>query len=121
MISPRAAPLDPAGGEPCCLTLFVNGASDLSARAIDAVTRVCDVHLNGRCQLTIVDVHDQPEAALRNRVRVVPTLVRTSPLPVRRLAGDLSQTARVLAMMLPAACLSCDDPALPGDAKAATP
>jgi len=100
MITPYGVPPDLTGGELYRLTLFVNGASDLSARAIDAVTRVCDVHLHGRCQLTVVDVHDQPEAAVRSRVRVVPTLVRTSPLPVRRLAGDLSQTERVLAMMM---------------------
>ena len=121
MITPFGAPPDLPGGVPYRLTLFVNGASDLSARAIDAVTRMCDVHLTGRCHLTVVDVNDQPDAALRSRVRVVPTLVRTSPLPVRRLAGDLSQTDRVLAMMLPAACLPCDDPALLGDATAATP
>ena len=101
MIAPAGGSPEPPGGALYCLTLFVNGASDLSARAIDAVTQVCDVHLNGRCRLTVIDVHDQPDAALRSRVRVVPTLVRTSPLPVRRLAGDLSHPARVLAMMLP--------------------
>lgn len=119
MITPYGtSPHLAGGGELCRLTLFVNGASELSARAIDAVRRVCDVHLDGRCELTVVDVHDQPEAALRSHVRVVPTLVRTSPLPVRRLAGDLSQTDRLLAMMLPAVC---DEPALLGDAETATP
>jgi circadian clock protein KaiB len=100
MITPHDAPPDLAAAERYRLTLFVNGASDLSARAIDAVTHVCDAHLRGRCHLEVVDVHVQPDVALRNCVRVVPTLVRTSPLPVRRLAGDLSQE-RVLPMLMP--------------------
>jgi len=99
MITPQDARPDLVAGERYCLTLFVNGASDLSARAIAAVTGMCDADLRGRCQLEVVDVCDRPEAALRSRVRVVPTLVRTSPLPVRRLAGKLSQE-RVLAMLL---------------------
>lgn len=110
MIPPSGPPPEVPDGEPYRLTLFVNGASDLSARAIEAVSCVCDVHLDGHYQLTVIDVHDQPDAALRSRVRVVPTLVRTSPLPVTRLAGDLAQTERVLAMLRPL-----------GDAQAATP
>ena len=109
MITPQDARPDVLTSERYRLTLFVNGASDLSARAIDAVTRMCDAHLSGRCRLEVVDVHDQPEAAVRSCVRVVPTLVRTSPLPVRRLAGELSQE-RVLAMLREL-----------GDAETATP
>lgn len=100
MITPHEAPPDVAAAERYHLTLFVNGASDLSAQAIDAVTQLCDAQLGGRCHLEVVDVNDRPDVALRSRVRVVPTLVRTSPLPVRRLAGDLSQSARVLAMLV---------------------
>jgi circadian clock protein KaiB len=39
------------------LTLFVTGASDLSARAINNVRSLCEEHLGGRYVLEVVDVH----------------------------------------------------------------
>jgi circadian clock protein KaiB len=81
------------------LTLFVSGASDLSARAIAAARLLCDGHLRGRCRLAVLDIHDAPEAAVSSRVHAVPALVRTRPLPVRCVVGDLSQTGHVLAAL----------------------
>jgi circadian clock protein KaiB len=86
------------------LTLFVNGASDLSSRAVTEATRLCDAHLNGRYQLSVVDLHDDPTAASSSRVLAAPTLVKNRPLPVRKLVGDLSDTRKVLlALELPRA------------------
>jgi circadian clock protein KaiB len=86
------------------LTLFVSGASDLAARSIENATRACDLHLAGRYRLAVVDVHEDPAAVLGSQVVAVPTLVRQRPLPVRRIAGELSDTARVCrALDLPAA------------------
>ena len=78
------------------LTLFVSGASDLAARAIANARRLCDVHLHGRCHLSVVDVHEDPAAVLSSRLLATPTLVRNLPLPVRRVVGDLSDTDKVL-------------------------
>ncbi len=78
------------------LTLFVNGASDLSARAIANAKRLCDLHLHGRYQLAVVDVHADPDAVLGGQVLAAPTLLKSSPLPVRKVVGDLSQIAKVL-------------------------
>jgi circadian clock protein KaiB len=86
------------------LTLFVSGASDLSARAIANARALCNTHLRDRCQLSLVDVYEDPAAALEGGVLAVPTLVKSLPLPVRKLVGDLSQTDRVLlALGLPVA------------------
>lgn len=94
-----------AAGETCYqLTLFVSGASDLSARAIANARQLCDLHLDGRYHLSVVDVHENPAAALKSRVVAAPTLVKNQPLPVRRLVGDLSHTDKVLlALELPVA------------------
>jgi circadian clock protein KaiB len=75
------------------LTLIVSGASDLSARAIANARALCDEHLPGRSQLSVVDLHEQPST---ERIVAAPTLVRTHPPPVRRIVGDLSQTSKVL-------------------------
>ncbi len=86
------------------LTLFVNGASDLSARAVANAKRLCESHLHGRYQLTVVDVHENPDAVLADQVLATPTLLKRLPLPVRKLVGDLSQTDKVLqALDLPVA------------------
>jgi circadian clock protein KaiB len=81
------------------LSLFVSGASDLSARAIANARRICEAHLSGRYHLSVVDVHEDPAALLGSRVVAAPTLVKNLPLPVRLLVGDLSQTEKVLAAL----------------------
>jgi circadian clock protein KaiB len=91
----------PAAGDTTYdLTLFVSGASRLSARAIDDARLLCDLHLAARSRLEVVDINAEPAAALSRGVNVAPTLVRTRPLPVRRVVGDLSQTQRVLSVLL---------------------
>ena len=78
------------------LTLFVSGASDLSARAIADATELCDVRLSGRFRLAVVDVNEDPDATRSSGVHAAPTLVRPSPLPMRRFVGDLSDADAVL-------------------------
>jgi circadian clock protein KaiB len=78
------------------LTLYVSGASELSARAIADATALCDVQLGGRYRLVVVDVHEDPAAVLNSQVVAAPTLIRNLPLPERRLVGDLSDTDKVL-------------------------
>jgi circadian clock protein KaiB len=84
---------------PYVLTLFVTGASDMSARAISNVRSMCDEHLAGRYQLEVVDVHRDPSLMSAHDVVAAPTLIKESPLPKRMLVGDLSDTARVLAAL----------------------
>lgn len=84
------------GGVEYELTLFISGATELSAQAITNARALCDAHLGGRHRLSFVDLHDDPGAAVRNQVVVAPTLVLHRPLPVRRVLGDLSHTEMVL-------------------------
>jgi circadian clock protein KaiB len=86
------------------LTLFVSGASDLAARAITNARRLCDTYLAGRYRLAVVDVYEDVAAFVANDVLATPTLMRSSPLPVRKVVGDLSRTDKVLrALDLPEA------------------
>jgi circadian clock protein KaiB len=63
------------------------------------ILRLCETHLQGRYDLTVVDLYEQQERAYEDHIIVAPTLVRHSPLPVRRMIGDLSKTDRVLAAL----------------------
>jgi circadian clock protein KaiB len=82
-----------------CLRLYVAGSTPQSSRAIANLKAICEKHLNGRYELAVVDLYEHPERASEDQIMVAPTLVRQSPLPVRRLIGDLSQTERVLAAL----------------------
>jgi circadian clock protein KaiB len=81
------------------LTLFVTGASEMSVRAIGNVRAMCEEHLRGRYQLTVVDVHRDVALLSSYDVVAAPTLIKESPLPKRMLVGDLSDTARVVAAL----------------------
>ena len=88
-----------AAGDPAVrydLTLYVSGATELSARAIANVSQWCESHLPARHRLAFVDVSAQPDLASANRIIVTPTLVKTDPGPSRRVVGDLSSPETVL-------------------------
>ena len=72
--------------------LFVSGASHTSARAVRNARALCETHLAGRHDLTIVDVNQDPELARGRRVLATPTLLKDKPAPERMLVGDLSDS-----------------------------
>jgi circadian clock protein KaiB len=76
--------------------LFVTGASPRSSRAIRNITAICEKELPGRYQLEVIDIYQHPEQAKPEQVVAAPTLVRTLPLPVRKVIGDLSDRFRVM-------------------------
>lgn len=78
------------------LRLFVAGTSSLSVRAISNLKSILTEHLNGKYDLEIVDVHQQPLIALDEDVTAVPMLIKKFPAPRRRLIGDMSDTVKVL-------------------------
>jgi circadian clock protein KaiB len=78
------------------LTLFVTGASALSARAVTNLCALCETYLTDRYDLSVIDVHRNPELVASRGVLAAPTLMKDYPLPRRVLVGDLSDTARVL-------------------------
>lgn len=97
MTGPPDPPPEPWPDGPCYrLVLFVSGASDLSARAVSNARGLGEAHLGGRYELAVVDVHGDPSAVRHFDVIATPTLLRTSPPPLRRVVGDLSDVARVL-------------------------
>ena len=81
------------------LRLYVAGPSPRSARTIEGIRRLCEERLSGACDLEIVDLYQQPGLAAEDGVVAAPTLLRLSPLPARRVAGDLTDARRVLATL----------------------
>jgi circadian clock protein KaiB len=85
-----------AGEERYVLRLYVTGITPHSTRAIVNVRRICEEHLQGRYELEVVDIYQQPVLAKGEQIIAAPTLIKKLPLPLRRLIGDLSNTERVL-------------------------
>jgi circadian clock protein KaiB len=78
------------------LRLFIAGMTPRSRLAIANVHRICDRRLEGRLDLEVIDIYQQPELAESNQVVAAPMLLKLEPHPVRRIIGDLSDEARVL-------------------------
>jgi circadian clock protein KaiB len=78
------------------LRLYVSGSTSKSALAIENIKRICEQHLKNRYDLEVVDIYQQPNLARDEQIVAVPTLIKRSPPPVRRLIGDLSNLNKVL-------------------------
>jgi len=78
------------------LRLYITGATPNSTKAIKNIKSICQQHLEGRYNLKIIDIYQQPELAKKDQVIALPLLVKLSPLPVKRLIGNLSNTEKVL-------------------------
>jgi circadian clock protein KaiB len=85
-----------AGESHYVLSLFVSGLTPLSTHAITNIKRICEEKIPGHYSLEIIDIFQQPLLARAHQIIAVPTLIKYSPLPVRRLIGDMSRKEKVL-------------------------
>ena len=86
-----------AEAKPYVLRLYVTGATPKSARAIVNARRILEENLAGRYSLEILNVAENVASATSDQIVATPTLLRVTPVPVRRIIGDLSDVGRVLA------------------------
>jgi len=78
------------------LKLYVAGQSPKSVAAITNIKKICEENLQGRYELDVIDLYQQPQLAQGEQIIAVPTLIRKLPVPLRRIIGDMSNTERVL-------------------------
>jgi circadian clock protein KaiB len=98
-----------AAGERYVLRLYVTGMTPRSARAVENLRAICDRYLAGRYDLKVVDIYQQPLLAKGEQIVAAPTLIKSLPLPMRRIIGDMSSRQRVF--------LGLDLIHVPGDAE----
>jgi circadian clock protein KaiB len=79
------------------LRLYVTGTTGRSVHAIRNVKRVCDEHLRGRYDLEVIDLYKNLPLARKDDVIAAPTLIKTEPLPIKKMIGDMSDESRLLA------------------------
>ncbi len=78
------------------LRLYVTGQTPRSLRSIENLRMLCEKYLKGQFDLEVIDIYQQPALAAEGQIIAAPTLIKTMPLPLRRLVGDFSDQARVV-------------------------
>ena len=64
--------------------------------AVANLRRICEQELQGRYELQVIDVLEQPQLAEDEKILATPTLIKQLPPPLRRVIGDLSDKDKVL-------------------------
>lgn len=80
------------------LCLYIAGDDAVSQSAVANFRRIvneCGPQVDAR----VVDVVERPELARELRIMATPILVRLAPPPVRKVLGDLQDTARVITVL----------------------
>jgi circadian clock protein KaiB len=78
------------------LRLYITGQTPRSQRSIENLRALCDKYIPGQFDLEVVDIYQQPAMAAAGQIIAAPTLIKSMPLPLRRLVGDFSDQNRVI-------------------------
>ena len=86
----------PSAAQTYQLRLYIAGQTPKSVLALRNLKQICEEHLNGRYEIEMIDLLQNPQLASGDQILAVPTLVRRLPEPIKKIIGDLSSTERVL-------------------------
>ena len=78
------------------LRLYVAGQTPKSIKAFANLTKICEEKLAGRYKIEVIDLLENPQLAIGHQIFAIPTLVRTLPVPIKKIIGDLSDTERTI-------------------------
>jgi circadian clock protein KaiB len=85
-----------SAGETYQLRLYVAGQTPKSVLALKNLKKICEEYLQGRYEIEVIDLRQNPQLATGDQILALPTLVRRLPEPIKKIIGDLSNTERVL-------------------------
>jgi circadian clock protein KaiB len=78
------------------LRLYVAGQTPKSLAALTNLRTTCEQHLRGKYNIKVIDLSKNPQLARGDQILALPTVVRSLPVPIRRMIGDLSDQAKLL-------------------------
>ena len=73
------------------------GATERSRQAVLRASQLCEAEFSDGFKLEVIEIYQQPALARDGQIIATPTLVREFPRPVRRLIGNLSNFASLVA------------------------
>ena len=83
-------------GDRYLLRLYITGSTSRSILAITNLKKICEEYLEGRYELEVIDLYQEPSLAIGDQIIAAPTLIKKLPLPFRRIIGDMSDKEKVL-------------------------
>ncbi len=78
------------------LTLYVGGTAVSSKRAVEQLRGIMEHHFENNYHLEVIDIYENLDAAEKENIMAIPTLIKKSPPPKRRLIGSFSDEEKVL-------------------------
>jgi circadian clock protein KaiB len=82
------------------LQLFIAGRTPRTDHAVATLRQLIEQRLSDhQCELVIIDVLTDPQQAEARHILATPTLIKVSPLPQRRIIGDLADADGLLAAL----------------------
>lgn len=78
------------------LRLYVAGQTPKSLAAIANLKKICEGNFEEDYQIQVIDLMKNPALARDHQILAIPTLVRSLPVPICKIIGDLSDTERVI-------------------------
>jgi circadian clock protein KaiB len=88
-----------AGSPKYHLRLFVAGEEPNSVIAKASLDEICSTYLKHDCRVEIIDVLEDFQPALEERVLITPALVIVEPQPRAVVFGNLTDTKKVLSAL----------------------
>ena len=78
------------------LRLYVAGQTPKSLAAIANLKNICAGTFEEEYRIQVIDLLKNPALARDHQILAIPTLVRSLPVPICKIIGDLSDTERVI-------------------------
>ncbi|MEI7475505.1 MAG: circadian clock KaiB family protein [bacterium] len=76
--------------------LYVYGHSSECDLALYNLKNICKKHLNNNYEIQLIDIEEYPNQSEEARLIALPTLIKESPSPIRRIIGNLEDEEKVL-------------------------
>jgi circadian clock protein KaiB len=76
--------------------LYITGTTPRSMHAVQNLKKICLDYLDGRYEIEVIDVCQEPGTARENEIVAIPTLVKELPPPLKKFIGDLSNLKQIL-------------------------
>ena len=91
--------MSPENKERWVFHLFVSGGNPNIGPAVALLEKICKQHLEGGGDIEVINVNENPLAALNENILATPTLLKKLPLPERRLIGDITHEKNLLSAL----------------------
>ncbi len=78
------------------LYLYISGETSNSVAVAWNLKSLLNEEFKDQYSLEVINVQEHPQRAEEDNILVTPTIVKASPLPERRVVGDLSKRKKVL-------------------------